>query len=298
MQILIMEQNYYKSLGVSTKATHDEIKQAAQEQLNNIKRAFQEGDCRMLGVVLDADKITIKKAAEDRINKIKKAYSILGNVENKKNYDEKMGRNLDRTANIVTNIIKHTVTFIDFLGKISTAIISVGAIIVTASTIIQQGSKGHSMIKDFFSEKTTYISKAEQEIANEWVIRIDYADSREDAREKVSEFKRELEYSGYEDENCRKTEHGCWKDNIHAVRDIFKNGLWLVVVDRLNGVADEKSTAAEINHVLTFLKQSDISRQDRLGMWIKGSKPYYYQIDLLSSTYGRILNPPEELKLK
>jgi len=192
------------------------------------------------------------------------------------------------------NIIKRIAAIFEFLGKISSSIISFGAIIVTIFTMMIKGSEGYSLITGFFKERTTYISKNEQEIVNEWVIRIDYADSKAEGYEKASVFKKNLEDSGYEDEKCGSTEHGCWKDNIHVVRDIYKDGLWLVVVDRLNGVADEKSTEAEINNILTFVRKSDMRVQDTLGMWIKGSKPYYYQIDMLPLVYGRILNPPNE----
>ncbi len=58
-------------------------------------------------------------------------------------------------------------------------------------------------------------------VVKKWLHPIDYADSKIEGCEKASTFKKDLEDSGYEDKKCGSTKHGCWKDNIHVVRDIY-----------------------------------------------------------------------------
>ena len=148
--------------------------------------------------------------------------------------------------------------------------------------ILDGGSKLAFIMRDLYSEKTSYLSKHELEVLNEWVALIDYADSYEQAVDKANKFS----------EAYRKSKDGTWDNNILFVRDPEQRGRWAVVVDIWPGASSCNEVRGEIETLWKF-SQTTREMEDTLGMWIYNSRPLEFRLDKFEKTYGRVTNPPD-----
>ncbi|WOO39648.1 hypothetical protein [Rubellicoccus peritrichatus] len=153
--------------------------------------------------------------------------------------------------------------------------------------VYEGGTKFSFLLKELRTEKTSYLSKHELEVLDEWVALIDYADTYEQAIDRSNQFKKAYEGLG----------HGLWGNNILYIRDPSYPDRWMIIVDMWSG----KSSYSEVNEGINSLKK-DISNapryqgrdlEDTLGMWLFNSHPVKFDVLRFQQNYGKITNLPE-----
>ena len=85
-----MKPSLYKLLNISQSTDQKEIKQAAQNRINQTKVAAQKKDFAFLKVSQNSTPEQLNEVAKLHIKKIKEAYIILSNPEARQSYDKKL----------------------------------------------------------------------------------------------------------------------------------------------------------------------------------------------------------------
>lgn len=161
----------------------------------------------------------------------------------------------------------------------------IALVVVFFASLIDGGSKLAYSVRDAFSEKTSYLSKHELEILNEWVALIDYADTYEQAIDRSKQFKEAYANLG----------SGVWSNNILYVRDPTNKDRWMIVVD----IWPSTSSCGHITREIARLQDdSDRTRilQDTVGMWLFNSKAIEFNLQQFEKTYGSVTNLPQNMK--
>jgi len=195
--------------------------------------------------------------------------------------------------------------FEDIISRASSTIINISLIPVALLAILTFFTDGEAsyIIKGLFSEKTSILSNSERDVMDEWVIILETTNSKSDAENQKDKFISDLKESQYECKkedcliakipDCRKSDHGCWQDNIHIVRHPSHKSSWMVALDTTNGVGSNPQTTDELEQVRESWedksgKTSLTYERDLLEKWFKDKKPYLYKNEIFSKTYGQI----------
>ncbi len=172
------------------------------------------------------------------------------------------------------------------LFYLTAPIIIIAIVVIFIANIWDGGSKIAFILKDGMSEKTTYLSKHELEVLNEWVALIDYSDTYAQAIDRSGQFK--IAY--------KKLQQGVWDNNILYVRDPSNKDRWCIIVDIWPGSSSCSKIKQEIEKLQDKAEKSR-ELQDTLGMWLYNSRPLEFNLVEFQKTYGRVTNLPDNMSL-
>ncbi len=155
-------------------------------------------------------------------------------------------------------------------------------VILVFFIILPDTSTKFSKSKDFiidFLYPTTFLSRSEFDVCNEWVAVIwsyeDIGYARAEHKKFISAYKA--------------TRQILWRNSIYLVRSTKRKNTWQIVID----MASDVSTKEEINRHLKALfedSNSTIQRRNSFGSWLDNASVEFYDMAEFEYTYGEIEN--------
>ena len=157
--------------------------------------------------------------------------------------------------------------------KIYTPVI---AAVFAVFTYLFKGDEIRQWILDVFEKKESHITKDEHDVFNEWVIKVQSYDKRQDALKDLDALKREYYASG----------HSIWANKIFCVRSPSNVGDWMIVIDSYKYKSSKAKTDDDIRQIISFCDHHNL--KDTFKSWINNSQSYFYNGDEFKKNYGEV----------
>jgi hypothetical protein len=154
-------------------------------------------------------------------------------------------------------------------------------IILTLLTLVGGPIDGYITVRNFYNEnfnKKTSLTTGECDCINEWVILINYYDSKGEANEELAIFKEEMISTGLVTK----------LNDIYVVRSPNSKNQWSIAFDANSGVATKEKVENVIKAFWARAKRRNYT--NIIERWLRNARAYYYSVQDFEKFHGKIVN--------
>lgn len=126
---------------------------------------------------------------------------------------------------------------------------------------------------------TTFLTRFEYDVRNEWVAVIWSYQDVEEAKKEVELFKKAYAESG----------HSIWNDDILLVRDPERSQTWQIVMDLDYGKSEQGTIQARLDELKEFGNKTRHVRNS-FGHWLDTATVQLYDLEKFEVTHGKAKN--------
>lgn len=129
---------------------------------------------------------------------------------------------------------------------------------------------------------TTFLSRQEYNICNEWIIVVWSYENEKKAESEYNLFKKAYTNSGLE----------AWNKNVMLVRSPSRKYTWQIIVDPDPGPSSHDNIRNRLTNLQSFGNESD-KRRNSFGHWLDAAVVTFYDMEQFEYTHGAIKNMPQ-----